>query len=203
MAGLRPRLFYRGSSVALITATEVTVLTDISASVLTIIESQLVEHVTDRINQITGNQFTTEICAQDRMTFDGSALTVTASSADFAENGFAAGDEIYIYRSYRNDGYYTVGSVSEKTLTLESGSTITDELSGRSIIVSLVSWPRPLKQIAANMIKYDLESRRARDPGVRSRSLGPWSESYAPETEDGYPAEILEGLRPYRIARLM
>lgn len=188
---------------ALLTATDVTVLTNISASVATIIASGLVDQVTNRINEICNNYFTTDLYLQGTVTFNATALTVVSSGGDFAAEGFAAGDEVYIYRSYRNDGYYDVASVTTATLTLASGSTVVDELSGRSVYVSVVRWPASLKQTAAEMVAWDLEGKREHTPGVRSRSLGPWSESYEETGTQGYPASIIEALRSYTIARVM
>lgn len=188
---------------ALLTAAEVKTLTNISASYDAIVASGLITQVTNRINEICNNYFTTDLFVQDTVTFDGSALTVVANGGDFVDRGFADGDEVYIYRSYRNDGYYMVDSVTTSTLTLASGQTVIAEKSGRSVLVSVVQWPSSLKQIAADMVKYDLEDRRSHDAGVRSRSLGPWSESYEELPSGGYPAAIAEPLRSYMIARSM
>lgn len=188
---------------ALLTATDVIALTGISASYDTIVASGLIDQVTNRINEICNNYFTTDLYVQDTVTFNGSALTVVANGGDFVDRGFADGDEVYIYRSYRNDGYYMVNSVTTSTLTLASGQTVIAEKSGRSVLVSVVQWPASLKQIAADMVKYDLEDRRSHSPGVRSRSLGPWSESYEEVSNGGYPTPIMDALRSYMIVRSM
>ena len=121
--------------------------------------------------------------------------------------GFAASDEVYIYRSYRNDGYYTVSTISGSVMTLVSGSSVVDELSGRSILFAVVRWPTDLKATAARMVAYDYDTRPNRTPGVRSKSLGPWSESYGDGQtalgEYGYPGDLLEPLYDHRIARVM
>ena len=116
---------------------------------------------------------------------------------------WTAGDEVYVYNSRRNDGYYNVLSVSSTTMTLAVGESVVSELSGASILVSLVKWPKALKYIAAQMVKFDHDDRPTRAAGLTSQSLGPRSESYA--TTDtgayGYPADLIDAL-PRRV-RLM
>lgn len=186
---------------AILTATEVTLYSNISASAATISASGLIPIVQERITMITNNYFDTDLDLTSTMTFNTTARTILAESS-FEEKNFMAGDDILIYNSYRNDGYYTIESVSGSTLTLVSGSTVIDELSGRTIMASVVKWPLPIKQIAAQMIAYDYDVRPNQMEGIKSRSLGPWSESYG-EDKGGYPDWITHRLIPYRKARLM
>lgn len=189
-----------------VTADEVVLLTGTSKTAGEIEKAGIIPLVQERINNITNNYFQTELYLQDDMEFDASARTITADTS-FASEGFAAGDEIYVYHSYRNDGYYEVLSVAAETLTLVTGSSVVAELSGRSILVSVVQWPQALKLVAAQMVKYELDDRPARSADVTSRSLGPWSESYASqgnvENPFGYPSAIINQLSDYRMARLM
>jgi len=189
---------------AILTATEVTVLSDISASAATITAKGLIPIIQERVTIMTNNYFVTDLYLQDTMTFNTTARTIVASNS-FSDENFLAGDDIYVYGSYRNDGYYTVESVSAETLTLASGSTVVDELSGKSILVSVVKWPNDVKKIAAEMIAYDFDERPKRK-GIKSRTLGPFTESYGGIEGldgDGYPVNITDGLSKYRIARLM
>lgn len=190
---------------ALLTATEVTVFSNISASAATITASGLIPPVQERITVITNNQFVTDLALQSTVTFNATARTITTTGGDaWASWGFAAGDEVYVYNSYRNDAYYTVLSVSGSALTLVTGSNVVDELSGRSVLVSVVKWPADLKPVAARMVEYDYEQRGKRTPGLKSFSLGPWSESYGEGVGVyGYPEDILEPLYDHRVVRLM
>jgi len=190
--------------VPILTASEVTAYSNISASVATITASGLIPTVQERITWITNNQFLTELSIQTTVTFNATARTITTGGDDWAGSGFAAGDEVYIYHSYRNDGYQTVLSISDDRLTLATGSTVIDELSGRSIMVSVVRWPADLKPVAARMVAYDYEQRGKRTPGLRSRTLGPWSESYGEKVgEYGYPSDLIDPLYDHRMVRLM
>jgi hypothetical protein len=189
---------------SLLTATEVTVLSNISVSAGTILGSTLIADVTANINMITNNYFTLDLSYQGNILFDGSAGTLLADSS-FEDENFLAGDDIYVYNSYRNDGYFTIASVSSSTLTLISGSTVVNELSGRSILVSVVRWPKELKRIAAQMIAFDYDYRGQKGANVKSFSLGPFSESYTVGNEDefGYPSKLTNPLSNYLIGRLM
>ena len=189
---------------ALLTATECTIYSSIAASAATIAAGGFIPVAQERITWITNNQFTTELELQTTVTFNATARSITTTGGDaWAGWGFAASDEVYVYRSYKNDGYYSVLSVNGSALTLVTGSTVVDELSGRSIMVSVVRWPTDIKPIAARMVQFDMEQRSGRAPGVKSRSLGPFSESYSDTVgEYGYPSDLLEPLYDHRVVRL-
>lgn len=189
---------------AVITATECTILSSITASAATITASGLIPIVQERICMATNNFFLTDLCLQDAVTFNGTARTVIASESYESQN-FRAGDDIYIYNSFRNDGFFSLDSVSGSTLTLISGQTVVDELSGASVLISVVKWPSPIKQVAALMVQFDLEVRGKKSADVRSHSLGPFSETFSSGDDDafGYPRKITDQLIPYRMARLM
>ena len=188
-----------------ITATQVTVYSNITASAATITSSGIIGIVQERINWYCNNWFTTDLDVQGEITFNATAATITCESNDWEGFGFAAGDEVYVYHSYRNDGYYTVDSITGSALTIASTASVVDELSGRSIMVSVVKWPTDVMYAAAKMVEYDYDVRPKRSAGVRSVSLGPWSESYGADAngEFGYPADILAPLNNHKIVRLM
>jgi hypothetical protein len=189
----------------LITPTQVTVLSDTTMTVGTIIAMDLIGEIREQINLLTNNYFTSELYVQNTMTFNKTARTIISGDS-FEEFGFAAADEIYIANSYRNDGYYTVASVVGETLTLASGDSVISELSGRSVLISVVQWPRAIKKAAALMISYDWDIRKRNAKGLTSRTLGPLTEHYAlggsVDNGSAYPKEITDLLIPYRVARL-
>lgn len=188
---------------AILTGTQVTMYTDLTATAAEIEASGLIAVVQERINMICNNQFTTDLYIRGTVTFNATARTIV-SGTSWDTIGVISGDEVYVYRSYRNDGYYTVSSVTTTTLTLATGSTVVDELSGRSVLVSVVQWPQDLVYAAAQMIRYDYSERGTRT-GLSSRSLGPWSESYAEvgDGEYGYPRDMLAALYDHKIVRVM
>jgi hypothetical protein len=190
---------------AIVTATEITVYTDISASAGTITTSGLIPIVQERIVDITNNPFITDIQVWGSLTFNATAGTIV-SGADLVSLGFIAGDEVYIYGSYRNDGYKTIGSVTSSTITLATGSSVINEVLPTNIMLAVVKWPNPLKYLAAQMIKYDYDDRKSRSIGVTSRTLGPFSETLSAgvvsDQPYGYPRELIDSLSAYTIARL-
>lgn len=189
---------------AILTPTEVTILSNISASAATIAAGSWIETVQNRIVMLTNNYFTLDLAVEDVMTFNATDRTIIAGANRFTDWNFLAGDDVFIYQSYRNDGYQTLLAVEDKKLTLATGASIVDELSGRSILISIVKWPRDVKEVAAAMVAFDYDVRPRRGDGLRSRSMGPMSESYNVESDElGYPKSITSRLDVHRIARLM
>lgn len=192
-----------------VTADEVVLLTNISATAGTITSSGLIPIVQEKINFITNNFFTTEINNSGSMTFDATAKTIVSTN-DFAVDGFAASDEIYINGSYRNDGYKSVLTVATTTMTLATTETVYNEISGANVIISLVKWPTSLKHVAAQMVAYDYDTRKNREQGLTSRTLGPFSETYEGSARNssggsgsafGYPVAIMAQLEKFSILR--
>lgn len=179
----------------ILTATEVTIYSNISASAATVAASGLIPLVQERIMQILNNEFATDIMVVASATF--TAGTITLDANDWSEFGFADGDEIIVKQSYRNDGYYEISSFVGSTATLATGYTTIGELSGRTIIFSMAKWPLQVKRAAALMVAYDYDTRPKVTPGVKSFSLGPFSESYADDKglgAFGYPQDLLGNL---------
>lgn len=190
------------------TATDVTVYTDISTGVTTITSLGLIPIVQERVNLITNNYFLSDIYLQDSMTFNATSGTITASGGNFEDEGFLATDEIFIWHSYRNDGYKALSAVSDKVLTVATSESVIAEATTRSILITVVSWPKAIKYLACQMIKYDYDDRKNVVAGISSRSLGPFSESYGNTNSQsnnafGYPSTIIESLASYTIARLI
>lgn len=193
----------------IVTATQVTQLTDISASAATIYSKRLIQKVQNRILIITNNYFNSDDIVMDTTAvFNATARTIIVDQNSWAEFGFQATDDIYIYNSYRNDGVVTIESLSTNTAIINAVNSIKDESFnnnlGKIIHFSLVKWPDDVQDIACEMIYYDNDVRSKRSPGIRSRSLGPLSESYSDDSGSyGYPADLLSKLDKYCIVRLM
>jgi hypothetical protein len=191
----------------IVTATQVTLYTDISATAGTIVSSGLIPIVQDRINMICNNYFTTDLYFTADMIFATATNSITVATL-WDDQGFVAGDEIYIYGSYRNDGYHTIESISGLSVIITSATSVIAEKAGKPILVSVVQWPKTLAYLAAQMIKYDYDDRPNNEAGVKSKTLGPYSVSYVGsggvdnKTPYGYPLELIDGLSVYTIARL-
>lgn len=188
-----------------VTATQVTIYTDISCSAGTTTLALLIPIVQERINRITNNYFLTSMYLGQTVTFASAANSITGTSS-YADEGFRAADEVYLAGSYRNDGYYIVSAVSTVAMVFTSAYTVTDEPSGKTVYAYVVDWPLELAYLAAQMIKYDYDDRSQKALGVTSRSLGPFSESYGSggqsATPYGYPQELIDALMPYKYVRV-
>ena len=189
---------------AIITTTQCSQYSNISASAATIVASGLIPVVQENITMMTNNYFLTDLDLQDAMIFNATARTIVAVNSWETYN-FLADDDIFVYNSYRNDGYYTVNTVSTKTITLATGATVVAELSGRSILVSVVKWPVAVQRVAALMVAYDYDIREKSAANIKSHSLGPFRETFTDGEKDewGYPLKITNMLTDYKIARLM
>lgn len=180
----------------ILTATEVTVYSNITASASTIVASQLIPLVQERVIDICNNDFASDIYVVATVTFATSSITLIGN--DWSTFGFADGDEVVIKNSYRNDGYYEIESFSGTTALLASGYTCVDELSSRTVIIALVYWPLTAKRGAALMVAYDYDTRAKRVPGLVEYTLGPFKERYnvsdKGQDQYGYPQDILGSL---------
>lgn len=194
---------------SIITATQCTVYASrLSASAATITSSGLIPVVQERILYMTNNYFNLDdLSVQASVTFNATANSVTMDSEDWEDYGFQANDDILIYRSWRNDGIYTIESLSNTVMVLASTETVVDERFNRNtgpvVYFSVIKWPVSVQYVAAQMVYYDYDIRNKVAPGIRSRSLGPLSEQFTSGDEDefGYPRSITQILEKFKIAR--
>lgn len=184
---------------------------NISASAGTITDGNYIPIVQERIQLITNNFFVSEdLNLQAQVTFNATARTIIISSdsTHWEDYGFKSGDDVFIYRSYRNDGIVTIDSLSDSTLTVTSTCSVVDESfsnsDGALIYFAVVSWPLPVIQAAAKMIEYDIDYRGKVSYNLKSQTLGPRSETYNNveiDEEWGYPKRILSLLDKYKVVR--
>lgn len=187
-------------------ATQVTIMSNISASVATIVASGLIEIVQDRVCILCNNYFNSDdLYLESAVTFNASNRTIISDGGDYDGVNFLAGDDCILYGSYRNDGIYTLKSVAGSTLTVISSQSVVSELSGASVLISIIKWPKPVTCAAAQMICYDMDVRPKNSSGIISHSIGPFSETFASgdNSQFGYPKNILDLLIPYRCARIV
>jgi hypothetical protein len=154
------------------------------------------------------NYFTSDgVQIQVTAKFNATVNTITIDQNSWDIFGFKNNDLIYVYSSYRNDGYKKVDSFSNNVAYVNTAYSVIDESFptnlGRVITFALVYFPIDVKMVAAEMIAYDYDIRPKRSAGIKSHSLGPLSESYDTSGFNfGYPQEILDKLERYRLVRL-
>ena len=192
----------------IISATEVTVYTNISISAQTILDKKLIETIEYRLPMMLNNYFTSDgVQVQTTASFNATANTIVINQSNWSTFGFKDGDPIYIYSSYRNDKYCKIDSFSNNIAYVNSAYSVVDESFptnlGKVITFVLVYFPIDVKMVAAEMIAFDYDVRPKRNSGIKSRSLGPLSESYTVDSDNfGYPHSILDKLERYRLVRL-
>lgn len=192
----------------IITGTECTLYSNITASATTILASGYIRKVQERITLMTNNYFVSDeinLCTSVR--FNATSRSIISDGNKWEDYGFKVGDDIFIYGSRRNDSYVTIESISDETIILTSACSVVDEYynnsSGNAITFFLTQWPFAIKMIAAKMVAYDYDVRDKISANVKSHSLGPFSETFTDGKEDefGYPKKLTEDLTDYRIAR--
>jgi len=195
----------------IITATQVTIYAPkISASAATITVSGLIPIVQERIVLICNNYFLADgIELTSTAIFNATARSIVLpSGVNWEDYGFKANDDVFIYNSYRNDSVVTIESLTAETVILTSACSVVDELFnnslGKNIYFSVVRWPVSVQQVAAKMIYYDYDLRDKVSANIKSRSLGPLSESFTDGEKDeyGYPLKITNQLDSFKIGRV-
>ena len=192
----------------LITPAEVIQYSNISCSAQTIIDKKLIETLEFRLPTILNNYFTSDgIQIQVTAKFNPTANTITIDQNSWDIFGFKNGDPIYVYSSYRNDGYKQIDTFTTNVAYVNSAYSVIDESFptnlGRVITFALVYVPLDVKAVMAEMIAYDYDIRPHRSAGIRSRSLGPLSETYSIDIDNfGYPNSLLDKLERYKLVRL-
>jgi hypothetical protein len=195
----------------IVSATQVTLWTSISASVNTILSKNYIDIVQERVQLITNNYFCSDdLSLQATVLFNATARSITldGSTEYWINYGFQAGDDFLIYRSWRNDGVFTINSLLNETLVVISSQSVINERfnnnNGPTVYFSVIKWPKDIQSIACEMIYFDAEIRPEVSANVKSNSFGPFSETYTTDTDEyGYPQNIIDKLTKYKIVRFM
>jgi hypothetical protein len=196
---------------AILTATAVTIYAPkITASVSTIIANNYIPIVQERLCMMLNNYFTSDdIEIESTVLFNATARSIVLNTGvHWDDYGFQVNDDFMIYRSWRNDGIYTINSLSNETLIVITSQSVVNERfnnnNGPVIYFSLVRWPISIQQVAALMVYFDCDIRDKISGDIKSRSLGPFSETFgSSETDDmyGYPLKIIQSIEQFKIVR--
>lgn len=115
-----------------------------------------------------------------------------------ALNPYEVGDTVQISGSAKNDGLFTVKEVNEFTFMVNEKTR--DEI---DIFVTLVRYPADVKMGVANMMTWELENRTK--AGIQSETISRHTVNYINLDEwnsaMGYPASLVQFLKPYQRAR--
>lgn len=111
---------------------------------------------------------------------------------------FEVGDTVQVSGSEKNNGLYTVETVTDTTFTV-NGKTYDDF----DVYVVKVEYPADVKMGVVNLLKWELNNRDK--VGVQSESISRHSVTYYNMDGDnsimGYPKSLMGFLKPYMRAR--
>ncbi len=164
-----------------------------------------------RVCAIINNYFMTNqaVVSGGDFTFTTAASIRTAEDSFVDDGNFAAGDDIFIRGTLRNDHFFILSAVTTVLMTIDinaeyAETTVvaenveTEDL--RNVRINLIMFPRELKPIVANMIRYDIFD-RADKKGVQAEKIGNYSISYMKAAGLGYnyPDDVVGGLDQFVI----
>ena len=187
---------------ALITTAEVKARLNISASTYDTLIAAMIIDIVDWLPEYLNNHFLNLNLKYTASTLSFDTLTITDSAEQFIEEGFVDDMDIYVFTSDSNDGHYTLDTVAAGTMSIVDDHTFTIEAAGdASPIIYQVQFPKGLKSIVANMIKYQIDQTSGQ--GAKSEKIGDYSITYQDTPFSGsgasaYPSNIIGGLKPYR-----
>jgi len=184
------------------TLAEVKTILNISDNSQDIQIAALIPFVEDDIVRYTNNDFTNK-----NITFSGSFVptvaagpvyTLVCALGGISAISFAAGDQIKLYGTVRNDGRLSIKSLADTIVTINE-PLVTEAAVEASI--TLIQYPVGLNLYAVRMISYLLK--HGDDAGIQSESIKSYSYSRAASSggDAGYPIEILKGLDRYSFVK--
>lgn len=113
-------------------------------------------------------------------------------------NPYEVGDTVQISGSEKNDGLYTVNEVNEFTFMVNEKTR--DEI---DVYVTAVQYPPDIKMGVINMMTWERENRTK--AGIQSETISRHTVNYINLDEWnstlGYPASLVQFLKPYMKAR--
>ena len=129
----------------------------------------------------------------------GTTYTLTCALGGISDTSLAIGDNILLEGTIRNDGRYTIATVSDTVIT------VTEAITAESAIdaeVTLIAWPVGLKLYAARMISYQVD--HMADAGITGEVIKSYSytrRQYGEMADPGYPQELTRGLDRWRLLK--
>lgn len=133
-------------------------------------------------------------CVYSTWTFAAAGKTITVGDDVYGTIGnFVAGDRIYITNSLRNDGFYTIDSITSTVITVLED--VVDGEENAFICLSII--PQAFLNIVGAMIYFDIVERpeigayKSEKIGTYSYTLGDWNNGLK------YPDSVIAGLDYY------
>lgn len=186
----------------LITQTEVKTRLNISVTTFDDLIDAMIEDLVEWLPNYLNNHFTNSNLSYQASTLSFATLTITDTAEQFVEEGFIDDMDIYVFGSDSNDGHYTLDTVAVGTMSTVNDHTFTIEAAADAApIIFQVQFPKGLRSIVSNMIKYQIEQTPGQ--GAKSEKIGDYSVTYKDTPFAGagvsaYPSNIIGSLTPYR-----
>lgn len=127
----------------------------------------------------------------------GTTYTFTCALGGISDTTLAIGDCILVEGTTRNDGRYTIATISDTVIT--TTEVITAE-AAVDIEITLIQWPKGLQLYAARMISYQID--HMADAGITGEVIKSYSytrRQYGEMADPGYPQELTRGLDRWRL----
>lgn len=131
------------------------------------------------------------------LSFSSTDNSINDSESKFLDNNFKIGDSVRIYFTKHNNQIFTIKTVVAGKVVFEDIDTVVTETSSSqsSFMMVRLAWPRPLKKIVADMIKFCISKN---DMSLKSENFGNYSYTNTDKFINGYPENIVQKLYRYR-----
>lgn len=149
----------------------------------------------DFITEYTHNYFFVNniYVKQANLIFDETLKTIETQQTDLTQLGFAKGQQIRIIGSNLNDSITTITNIIGNIFYVDN--VLENEENLLTILIQAIKYPKSLKLIQAEMVKFNLLT--AEKTGIKQESISRHSITYGTDTTNAYPDFIIKKLNAY------
>ena len=128
-------------------------------------------------------------------------INLDAGSEGFTDAQFKSGQTVQVQGSYNNNGFFEVETVTSTVMTLYAYANrpyypeLVTEDEGVLVQINKVEYPKAIKLIEAQMLKYKLTNY---DYSIQSETVARFSVTFNQDMRNGYPNAIMSGLNRWR-----
>lgn len=168
-------------------------ITDVDATRDARIEA-LIPQVEQDIVDYCNNPFrNTDVVYSGDVTPDETGGAYSFNGTAFTDVEFAAGDIIEVVGTIRNDGRFTISTITATKITV---SEIVVDEAEVEVLIYLVQFDTAVRLYAARMIAYQIE--HMANAGLNSETIKTYKYTRQEKDSFFYPQEILTGLNKWR-----
>lgn len=130
------------------------------------------------------------------LSFVASTNSINDSGSGLTGLNFKIGDSVRVYNSIHNDQIFTIKTVAAGSIVFEDIDTVVNESAGSSILMARLFWPKTLKSVVADMIKFKINKKI--NPAVKSESIDDYSYTNIDEFTHGFPKSLMQSCNTFR-----